>query len=315
MEIFYDQDKLSKQLKEKAKAEGFNPVGIARVPGSSRMKLRTAALERWLEAGNHGNMGWMEAPRRKNIETLLNGVKSVLAVGLNYYIDLKPKSDALLIGRYAWGEDYHKIMNKRLKKIGKWLNNQRPESQWRTCVDSSALLEKAWAEEAGLGWIGKHTNVINPQNGSWMVLGYLLSTEALTPDQPAKPRCGQCKKCIDICPTNAISEPFVIDANKCLPYHTIENKDPILPKPIVKSMGKWIAGCDICQEICPWNQKKSITSSQDSDMQPKKWILNLTKDDVLNWDDKEWEKNLTNSSLKRIKPWMWRRNAHAINIK
>ena len=132
MLISNDQKILSKELKEKAKQEGFNPVGIARVPGSSRMKLRTAALERWLEAGNHGSMNWMEAPRRKNIEGLLKGVKSVLAVGLNYYIDIKPKTNTLLIGRYAWGEDYHKTIEKRLKRIGKWLETQRPGCGWRT---------------------------------------------------------------------------------------------------------------------------------------------------------------------------------------
>ena len=313
MSSLEEQIKLTKQLKSKAKEEGFNPVGIAKVPGSSRIKLRTAALERWLEAGNQADMNWMKAPRRKNIESLLKGVKSVLAVGLNYYVNIQPNKNNLLIGRYAWGGDYHKIIGKRLKKIGKWLEIERPECKWKVCVDSSALLEKAWAEEAGLGWIGKHTNLINSSGGSWMVLGYLLCTETLIPDKPAKPLCGQCRKCIDICPTNAITEPFVVNANHCIAYHNIENRNLNLPKEITNSMGNWIAGCDICQDICPWNKKRSIKSSEDPAMQPKDWILNLTKKDILSWNEDEWKENLRNSPLKRIKPWMWKRNVKALS--
>jgi len=314
LKIIEEQNELSQKLKEIAINEGFNPVGIAKVPGSSRIKLRTASLERWLEAGYQGNMNWMKASRRKNIETLLDGVKSVLAVGLNYYVDIDQQKNSFRIGRFAWGIDYHKTIKKRLKKIGLWLESQRPESKWRVCVDSSSLLEKAWAEEAGLGWIGKHTNLINPKQGSWMVLGYLLSTEQLTADSPAKSLCGKCKKCIEACPTKAITEPFVIDARLCLPYHTMENRDPKLPEKITSSMGKWIAGCDICQEKCPWNHKQ-IPSSNDPDVQPKKWILNLTNDQIMNWKENEWNENLRDSTLKRIKPWMWKRNAEAINGK
>ena len=311
MECLNKQDLLSKQLKEKAKGLGFNPVGIARVPGSTRLKLRTAALERWIEAGHHADMNWMKATRRKNIETMLMGVKSVVAVGLNYYVDIQPNPKSLKIGRFAWGMDYHKTIKKRLKKLGSWLESQRSECKWKICVDSSALLEKAWAEEAGLGWIGKNTNLINQKNGSWMVLGYLLCTEKLTADKPAKSLCGQCRKCLDACPTNAITEPFVINSRLCLPYHTLENRNPDLPKEIKVSIGQWIAGCDICQEICPWNMKSPI-SSQDPDMQPKEWILNLSKSQVKTWNDNEWSLKLQNSTLKRIKPWMWRRNLNAI---
>tara|TARA_Y100001968_G_scaffold326111_1_gene368564 strand:- start:1655 stop:2755 length:1101 start_codon:yes stop_codon:yes gene_type:complete len=311
VEFIKSQDLLSKKLKEKANHEGFHPVGIARVPGSNRLKLRTAALERWLEAGHHADMNWMKAPRRKNIETLLSGVKSVLAVGLNYYVDVKQNADSLKIGRFAWGQDYHKTIKKRLKRLGLWLENQRPGCKWKICVDSSSLLEKAWAEEAGLGWIGKHSNVINKEEGSWMVLGFLLCTEELTADKPAKSLCGKCQKCIDSCPTNAISEPFIINSRLCLPYHTLENRNNQLPKEISSSMGQWIAGCDICQEICPWNQKP-ITSSSDPDMQPKEWILNLTHSQVRSWDENQWQINLQNSTLKRMKPWMWQRNLNAI---
>tara|TARA_Y100001968_G_scaffold332683_1_gene391799 strand:+ start:1610 stop:2545 length:936 start_codon:yes stop_codon:yes gene_type:complete len=308
------QETLSEKLKKEAKKLGFSAVGIARVPGSTRIKLRTSALQRWLKAGHQADMLWMEAPRRKNIETLLEGVKSVIAVGLNYYVKTKEKPKELSIARYGWGKDYHKLIEKKLKKLGQWLEKEQPSCQWKVCVDSSPLLDKAWAEEAGLGWIGKNSNLINQEIGSWMFLGHLLCTEALTPDKPSIPTCGECEKCIEACPTKAITEPFVINSNLCLAYHTIENKAQDLPAEIKNSMGNWIVGCDICQEVCPWNQKE-IPSNNDPSIQPKEWILNLTTKDVLSWDDELWKEKLQGSTLKRIKPWMWRRNANAINQK
>ena len=306
------QKKLSEELKAEAKNLGFNLVGIATVPESSRIKLRTAALQRWLNAGHQAGMKWMEAPRRQNIESLLKGVKSVLAVGLNYYIETDKKPNTLSIARYSWGNDYHKVLTKRLKKLGRWLESKRPESKWKVCVDSSSFMDKAWAEEAGIGWIGKNSNIINPEIGSWIVLGHLLSTEILEPDKSAIASCGKCEKCIEECPTNAISEPFVVNANRCLAYHTIENRDHELPTEIKQSLGSWVAGCDICQEVCPWN-KKSKSNFKDPDIQPKEWVLNLTKEKALTWDDKIWKEKLQGSALKRIKPWMWRRNAESIN--
>ena len=242
---------LTKKIKEEAFKEGFDAVGVARIPGSSRINLRTAALERWLQAGHQAKMEWMKNPKRKNIENILQGVKSILAVGLNYYVDTDRPPKDISIARYGWGKDYHKIIEKKLKRIGLFLDQERPNSKWKICVDTSAFLDKAWAEEAGIGWIGKHSNIINPKIGSWMFVGHLLSTEALEADEPSKPICGECEKCIEACPTKAIEEPFVVNANKCLAYHTLENRDKELPKNIINKMGNWIAGCDICQDVCP----------------------------------------------------------------
>ncbi len=308
------QNQLSHELKEKAKTEGFSPVGIARVPGSKRINLRTASLERWLNAGYHADMNWMAAPKRRQIEELLEGVNSLLAVGLNYYTAINKNPEALSVAKYGWGRDYHKVISQRLKRVGKWLEKQRPSCKWKVCVDSTPLLDKVWAEEAGIGWIGKHSNLINSQQGSWMAIGHLLCTEPLTPDKPAQALCGRCQKCMDACPTKAITEPFVVDARKCLAYHTIENRNSEIPENIKQSLGTWIAGCDICQEVCPWNQR-SIPRSVDPEIMPKDWILNLTKEQVLSWDDDQWAKNLQGSALSRIKPWMWRRNAKAIEEK
>jgi len=305
------QAQLSEELKKKAKEQGFDLIGIARIPGSDRIKLRTAALQRWLKAGHQSDMKWMGAPRRQKIESLLEGVNSVLSVGLNYYVKKNKNPGAVSIARYAWGKDYHKVINQRLKRVGRWLTKERPNCRWKVCVDTSPLLEKAWAEEAGLGWIGKHSNLINQEYGSWVILGHLLCTEPLISDKPAKPLCGKCQACIETCPTQAITEPFVVNSNRCLAYHTIESKAPELPKDITSSLGSWIAGCDICQEICPWNRVE-LPNSEEPEMQPKNWVLELTKQEALSWNDNQWNESLRGSALKRIKPWMWRRNAKAI---
>ena len=163
----------------------------------------------------------MASPRRRDPGLLLPGLTSLLAVGLNYHVKTVPKPGRLRVARYAWGRDYHRVVDQRLRRVGRWLSDQRPDCQWRVCVDSAPLLDKAWAEEAGLGWIGKHSNVINPQEGSWMVLGHLLTTEQLSPDQPARALCGRCTACLDACPTDAIREPFVVDSSLCLAYHTL----------------------------------------------------------------------------------------------
>ena len=301
---------LSQALRERARAEGFEPVGIARIPGSERMQLRTAALQRWLKAGHQADMGWMAAPRRLDPRGLLHNARSLLAVGLNYYVNQKPVPGTLKVARYGWGRDYHRVVDQRLRRVGRWLSQQRPECEWRVCVDATPLLDKAWAEEAGLGWIGKHSNLIHGRRGSWMVIGHLLTTEPMEPDKPARSLCGRCTACIEACPTDAIREPFVVDARRCLAYHTIENRDAELPQDIAESLGPWVAGCDICQDICPWNQG-SLISSTDPEMQPRPWLLDLQKKDVQEWDDNTWDKNLRGSALRRIKPWMWRRNAQA----
>ena len=304
------QTGLSLALKERAFQEGFNPVGIASLPGSSRLQLRTAALQRWLQQGFQADMGWMAAERRRDPARLLDGAKSVLAVGLNYYVNVKPAPSSLKIARYGWGRDYHRLVDQRLRRIGRWLSQKRPGCHWRSCVDSAPLLDKAWAEEAGLGWIGKNSNVIHPKRGSWMVIGHLLTTEPLVADEPSNSLCGSCEACIHACPTDAIREPFVVDANRCIAYHTIENKDSKLPETIESSLGAWVAGCDICQDICPWNQH-DLPSTSDPQLQPQPWMLDLNKQDVLGWDTATWDQRLRGSALRRIKAWMWRRNAIA----
>ena len=300
---------LSNKLKERAIFEGFSLTGIASIPGSARIKLRTNALERWLSNNYHSEMKWMESEKRKNIESLLKGAKSVLSVGFNYITENHKNNEKFKVGKFGQGEDYHKVIDKKLKNIGEWINKEIPDCKWKICVDSSPLLEKAWAEESGLGWIGKNSNLINKKHGSWFTLGFMILTKDLIPDEPYQSLCGKCEKCIEECPTNAIVEPFVIKSDLCIAYHTIENRNETMPKKIEQNLNGWIAGCDICQDICPWN--KAVPFNDTFEANPKEWIKNLDIDS-LNWDDNRWSENLKGSTLKRIKPWMWKRNIKAI---
>tara|TARA_A100001388_G_scaffold179882_1_gene134686 strand:+ start:199 stop:1146 length:948 start_codon:yes stop_codon:yes gene_type:complete len=307
--ILRDKKEISQKLKDRAINEGFTISGIASIPGSSRLKLRSSALDRWLSNNNHGEMKWMEAERRKNISSLLEGAKSVLSVGFNYANSQNNNKNKIFkIAKFSQGEDYHKVIYKKLKNIGKWINLEIPDCKWKICVDTSPLLEKAWAEEAGLGWIGKNSNLINKKNGSLFTLGFMILSKDLVPDKPHESLCGKCDKCIENCPTKAIVEPFVVKSDLCIAYHTIENREKNIPKSIEKNLNGWVAGCDICQDVCPWN--KSVPLNDTLETTPKEWIKNLNIDS-LSWDDKTWQKNLKGTTLKRIKPWMWRRNIKA----
>jgi epoxyqueuosine reductase len=301
---------LAAGLKAEAQRLGFDPVGIARTVPDARMQLRSAALERWLAAGHHGAMGWMEDPRRQRIDALLPGARSMLVVALPYFVRAARGGSSLKVARYGWGRDYHRVIDKRLRQLGRWLEQQVPQARWRACVDSAPVLEKAWAEQAGLGWIGKHGNLIHRQRGSWLLLGELLTSLELPADPPALTLCGSCSRCLDACPTGAIVEPFAVDARRCIAFHTIENREPLLPLPIAEQLQGWVAGCDICQEVCPWNGT-DLESSNDPELQPRPWMLDLRGETALSWTDAQWDEQLRASALRRIRPWMWRRNLRA----
>ncbi|MBM5815552.1 MAG: tRNA epoxyqueuosine(34) reductase QueG [Cyanobacteriota bacterium] len=301
---------LAEELKSQARALGFDPVGLASVPGSSRLPLRQAALERWLEAGYQADMGWMADPRRRAIEALLPGVRSVVAVALSHHVRARPRAGSLRVARYGWGRDYHRVIHQRLRRLGRWLEARVPGGRWRACVDSAPLMDKAWAEEAGLGWIGKNGNLIHRRRGSWLLLGHLLTTVELPADRPSPSLCGGCSRCISACPTGAIREPFVVDARRCIAYHTIENREPRLPDWLPPHLQGWVAGCDICQEVCPWN-RPDLPESPEADLQPRPWWLALNGEEALTWTEQEWDERLRASALRRIQPWMWQRNIQA----
>ncbi len=251
-------DTLTADLKERALDEGFDLVGI-----TSAGPARTAdALDRWLAKGMHGEMGYMERTRdlRTDPGMLLEGCRSVIAVAMSYRTSAPSSTDpsttegSVWISRYAWGRDYHRFLKKKLVRLGRWLAGRRPGCDWRACVDTAPVLEREWAARAGLGWIGKNTMLLNRALGSELFLGLLLTDLELAPDRPAPDHCGTCAACLDACPTCAFAEPRVLDARRCVAYLTVEHHSEI-PAEFARGMGAMVAGCDICQEVCPWTQR------------------------------------------------------------
>ncbi|TVQ45516.1 MAG: tRNA epoxyqueuosine(34) reductase QueG [Gloeocapsa sp. DLM2.Bin57] len=303
----------AEQIKAKILSVGFHQVGIATVDD-----LNTEAifhLETWLNLGYHGDLTWMSNPKRQDIRACFPEVQSVICVVLNYYTPFEHPEGAeyAKISRYAWGRDYHKVLSKKLKQISSWLSSQGEDIKTRYYVDTGPILEKVWSQQAGLGWIAKNGNLITRNYGSWVFLGEILVNIPLEADQPHTQHCGSCTRCLEACPTQAITQPFVVDANLCLAYHTIENRAPELPTTIAENLQGWVAGCDICQDVCPWNQRfAKVTDCEDFFPYPENIAPKLTE--LAEITETEWDDRFRSSSLRRIKPDMLRRNAKA-NLK
>lgn len=299
----------SEQIKQQALALGFHKIGIAR---ADNLDNAVNHLKTWLALGYQADMAWMGNPKRFDIQECMEGVKSVICVALNYYTPHQhsPEKEDGKISRYGWGRDYHKIMHKKLKALSQWLEQQTEGIQTRYYADTGPLQDKAWAQQAGIGWIAKNGNVITREYGSWIFLGEILINIELTPDQPHTEHCGTCQRCLEACPTGAIVKPFVVDANRCIAYHTIENRQEELPEAIAPHLNNWVAGCDICQDVCPWNQR----FAQETDIQdfhPYPWNITPKLNDLANLSQPEWDQRFTASALRRIKLFQWRRNARA----
>ncbi len=252
---------LKERLKGRALELGFDLIGVAEA-GPSRH--HPAYLD-WLKAGYHGSMAYMARPdaieRRKDPGLIVPGARSVIVVAMNYYVPDRRAStgDARLpgrIARYARNDDYHDVMKARLEALVDFAQAEAGhEVRARVYVDTGPVLEREWASRAGLGWIGKNTNLIHPHWGSWLLLGEIITDLELEPDPPfQRDHCGSCDRCLRACPTRAFAEPRVLDARRCISYLTIELREAI-PPDLRPLMGNWVFGCDICQEVCPWNQK------------------------------------------------------------
>lgn len=309
-------ESLANEIKRKAIEIGFHKVGIATIDQKSddqnSENIAVTHLQDWLIQGFQADMGWMSNPKRQNIRDVMPEVRSVICVALNYYTPVeRPHRDGTAkIARYGWGRDYHKVLHKRLKALTNWLQSQSEDIQARYYADTGPVQDKFWAQQAGLGWIAKNGNLITRDYGSWVFLGEILTNLALPCDRPHTAHCGTCTRCLDACPTKAIPRPHVVDANRCIAYHTIENRADTLPTAISPHLQGWVAGCDICQDVCPWNQRFAQPTDI-ADLQPHAWNLNSTFVGFANLSDEEYEKQFTGSALRRIKPWMIRRNAKA----
>jgi len=256
------------RVKAKAGELGFSLAGVARAQALAEESDR---LREWLGRNYQASMRWMETreSERTDPDRVLPGVRSVISLAMNYYTPVSHSADPEVgkVSRYAWGEDYHALLGDRLRKLTAWMEGEFPGSRNLWYVDTGPVMEKVWAERAGIGWIGKHTTVISPELGSWLFLGEVLTTVELEPDQPATDHCGTCVRCIEACPTGAIVEAYVLDSGKCLSYVTIEHRGDA-PAAVEGKFEGWIFGCDICQDVCPWNLRRGV-ETEIAEFQPR----------------------------------------------
>jgi len=305
-----DYRALAESIKQWGRTLGFQQVGIT----DTDLSEAEGHFFRWLAAGRHGTMDYMSrhGDRRSRPEALVRDTIRVIAVRLDYLP--QPQSDCekaladpnkAYISRYALGRDYHKIIRQRLQRLADQIQDTVGSFGYRVFCDSAPVLEKALAEKAGLGWIGKHTNVLSREAGSWYFLGEIYTDLPLPIDSPATNHCGTCRACIDVCPTQAIVAPYELDARRCISYLTIEHTGTI-PEPLRPLIGNRIYGCDDCQLVCPWNRFAKI--SAESAFQPRHELDVATLVDLFSWNEKEFLSRTEGTAIRRIGHERWLRN-------
>jgi epoxyqueuosine reductase len=283
------KQKQTKLIKQLASEFGFNFCGIAQ---ATKLDDDARRLELWLNKGMHGNMQYMERyfDLRIDPRQLVPGAKSVITLLLNYFPKDKQDAGTLKISKYAFGKDYHEVIREKLNKLIESIKINVGEIHGRGFVDSAPVLERTWAQRSGLGWVGKNGNLINKENGSFFFIATLITDLDLEPDEPfAKDYCGTCTRCIDACPTDAILPGKIVDGSKCISYFTIELKNMLIPTEMKGKFENWAFGCDICQDVCPWNRFSKPTN--EIEFTPLPGILNIST--------KEWEA-MTEEKFKSI---------------
>lgn len=284
-------------IKQKAHELGFLACGIAR---AEFLEEEAPRLERWLRDGRHGEMGYManHFDMRLDPRKLVEGAKSVISLAYNYYTPPGQQDpEAPQISTYAYGRDYHKVVKQRLKPLVSFIQEHYGDIALRTFVDSAPVLEKAWAQRSGIGWVGKHTNIIRQGEGSFFFLCEVILDLELEPDAPVADHCGTCRRCIDACPTEAIT-PYGVDGSRCISYFTIELKDAIPPE-MAGRLNDWAFGCDVCQQVCPWNSFSKPHS--EPQFMPKPELMGLTKDEWYGMTEVVFERLFEGSAVKRTK--------------
>ena len=280
------------------------------ISGASQNPNSEKQLKQWLNNGYHASMEWMQtrSEERSNIYNYFPEVKSVISLSMNYFTGNVNNNNTIgKISNYAWGDDYHKIIKPRLYKFLNSITSKLPGTKGVVCIDTAPIMEKVWAQKGGLGWIGKHTNLITRDYGSWIFLGEILLNIELKYDLPFQDDlCGSCTACIDACPTNAFPEPYVLDASKCISYLTIEHRGD-LPHKMENKLSSWIYGCDICQQVCPWNIKFSQFSEETS-FQPRDNLHNRHIDDWNLLTENDFRALFRKSAVKRTKFEGFKRN-------
>jgi epoxyqueuosine reductase len=286
-------------IKQKAQELGFFYCGISK---AEFLEEEAPRLEAWLKQQRHGKMSYMENHFDKRLDPrlLVDGAKSVISLLLNYYTEEKQTDlTAPKISKYAYGEDYHDVIKGKLRELLQFIETEIGEVSGRVFVDSAPVMDKAWAKKSGLGWIGKNSNLIHPKSGSFFFIAELIIDLELEADGPIKDYCGTCTRCIDACPTDAIIEPYVVDGSKCISYLTIELKDAILPSEFQGKMDSWAFGCDICQDVCPWNRFSLMHN--EPRFSPSQNLLQLSKSDWHDLSEEVFNELFRLSAVKRTK--------------
>ena len=291
---------------EKAKAIGFDLVGFAK---ADILKEESEHLHEWLRKNYQAGMDYMERnfEKRIDVKQILPDAKSIISLGLNYYTpeNYSNEKNKGKVSRYAWGKDYHLIIWTMLDELEEELKKIDPKFESISYVDTGPVMDKAWAVRAGLGWLGKHTNVINREIGSWFFIANIITNYELEYSEPIPDFCGTCTACLDACPTKAIFDEYVIDANRCISYLTIENKGGISNE-FKGKFENWLFGCDICQDVCPWNQKFPLETLM-NEFHPQNKELKFNE--VLNMNEEEFKEKFNTSPIKRAKLSGLKRNA------
>jgi epoxyqueuosine reductase len=305
---------LAKNIKDRALFEGFNKVGIV---GAESLEDEGRRLKEWLARGHHGEMSWMarDVHKRTSPREIFPSARSVVVVALNYFTPHQHQEISATgkISRYAWGDDYHDVVKEKLHSLLSWIKEREPCAEGKICVDIQPTMDKAWAVRAGLGWLGKHSNVITPEFGSWVFIGELLLNLDLEHEtERMEDHCGTCTLCIDACPTAAITEPYVVDSNKCISYATIESRAPELPDEIQQNVSGWLYGCDICQDVCPWNRFESGTA--ESRFEPREGNVDAVLGEILALTPETYAARFRGSAMKRAKLTGLQRNARALDF-
>ena len=297
-------------IKNEAKRLGFDFCGISK---AEFLEEEAPRLENWLKAGMHGKMEYMENhfDKRLNPTLLVDDAKSVISLLFNYYPQQIQNPEAPKISKYAYGYDYHAVVKEKLNEFLNSLKEKIGDINGRAFVDSAPVMDKAWAKKSGLGWIGKNANLINKQHGSFFFIAELIIDLELEYDGPIKDYCGTCTKCIDACPTEAIVEPFIVDGSKCISYLTIELKEAI-PGDFKNKMDNWAFGCDICQDVCPWNRFSS--PHHEPQFHNQTGLLNLTTKEWQELTEETFQKIFKKSAVKRTKYKGLKRNLEFIKV-
>ena len=285
-------------IKSKARELGFSFCGISK---ADFLQEEAKKYETWLKKNMHGEMDYMNnnIDKRLDPRLLVNGAKSIVSLLYNYYTDKKQKdNNAPKISIYAYGKDYHKVVKKKLKLLMSIIKQEIGDVEGKFFVDSAPVLERAWAKKSGLGWVGKNTNLINKKQGSFFFISQLIIDLDLAYDGPIKDYCGTCTQCIDSCPTEAIVEPYVVDGSKCISYFTIELKDSI-PNNMKNKFDNWMFGCDICQDVCPWN-KFSVLHNE-LEFNPSSRLLDMTSQEWDSLNEDIFNDIFKSSAVKRTK--------------